>query len=164
MAEIQVLWQESSTSLGIASLCMCVCLFIYLFSFWLCWVFVAVRRLSLVATSRGYFPSQCPGLSVWSAGSRRVASVAAARGLSSCGAPAQLSRGMWDHPGPGIKPMSLALQGRFLTTGPPGKPFCVCSACSYSQGQLGEGHTAIFRMISYSCIRLCSHLNANVYF
>ena len=25
-------------------------------------------------------------------------------------------------PGPGIKPVSLALQGGFLTTGPPGKP------------------------------------------
>ena len=28
---------------------------------------------------------------------------------------------MWDLPGPGIKPMSPALAGRFLTTGPPGK-------------------------------------------
>ena len=36
--------------------------------------------------------------------------------------------GMWDLAGPGIEPVSLALQGRFLTTGPPGKPsvFCVC--------------------------------------
>ena len=25
-------------------------------------------------------------------------------------------------PGPGIEPVSLALQGGFLTTGPPGKP------------------------------------------
>ena len=29
--------------------------------------------------------------------------------------------GMWDLPGPGIKPVSPALAGRFLTTGPPGK-------------------------------------------
>jgi len=29
---------------------------------------------------------------------------------------------MWDLPIPGIKPMSPALAGRFLTTGPPGKP------------------------------------------
>ena len=28
---------------------------------------------------------------------------------------------MWKHPGPGIEPVSPALQGRFLTTGPPGK-------------------------------------------
>ena len=29
---------------------------------------------------------------------------------------------MWDLPGPGMELMSLALQGRFLTTGKPGKP------------------------------------------
>ena len=29
---------------------------------------------------------------------------------------------MWKHPRPGIEPVSPALQGRFLTTGPPGKP------------------------------------------
>ena len=28
---------------------------------------------------------------------------------------------MWDLPRPGVEPVSLALQGRFLTTGPPGK-------------------------------------------
>ena len=30
--------------------------------------------------------------------------------------------GMWDLPGPVIKPMCPALAGRFLTTGPPGSP------------------------------------------
>ena len=30
---------------------------------------------------------------------------------------------MWYLPGPGIKLVSSALQGRFLTTGPPGKSF-----------------------------------------
>ena len=29
---------------------------------------------------------------------------------------------MWDHPRPGIEPVSPALAGRFLTTAPPGKP------------------------------------------
>ena len=29
---------------------------------------------------------------------------------------------MWDLPGPGLKPMSPALAGGFLTTAPPGKP------------------------------------------
>ena len=29
--------------------------------------------------------------------------------------------GMWDLPGPGTEPVSPALAGRFLTTGPPGK-------------------------------------------
>ena len=30
---------------------------------------------------------------------------------------------MWDLPRPGMEPVSLVLQGRFLTTGPPGKPW-----------------------------------------
>ena len=48
------------------------------------------------------------------------------RRLSSCGSQAQLLRGMWDPPRPGLEPMSPALAGRFSTTAPPGKPqFCV---------------------------------------
>ena len=43
------------------------------------------------------------------------------RRLSSCGARAQLLRGMWDLPGSGLKPVSPALAGGFLTTAPPGK-------------------------------------------
>ena len=44
-------------------------------------------------------------------------------GFHSCsGTGAQLPHGMWDLPRPGIELVSLALQGRFLTTGPPGKP------------------------------------------
>ena len=60
-------------------------LFIY---FWLRWVFVAARGLSLVAASGGYSLSRCPGFSLWwclllgSTGSRRV-------GFSSCGSRAQ---------------------------------------------------------------------------
>ena len=42
--------------------------------------------------------------------------------LSSCGARAQLLRGMWDLPRQGLEPLSPALAGRFLTTVPPGKP------------------------------------------
>ena len=55
-------------------------LFIY---FWLCWVFVAVRGLSLVAASGA---SHCGGFSCcqsWALGAQ--ASVAVACGLSSCG-------------------------------------------------------------------------------
>ena len=44
------------------------------------------------------------------------------RRLSSCGLRAQLLRGMWDLPGPGLEPVSPALAGGFLTTAPPGKP------------------------------------------
>ena len=43
------------------------------------------------------------------------------RRLSSCGTWAQLLRSMWNPPGPGIKPVSPALAGGFLTTVPPGK-------------------------------------------
>ena len=44
------------------------------------------------------------------------------RRLSSCGSQAQLLRGMWDLPRPGLEPVSPALAGRFSTTAPPGKP------------------------------------------
>ena len=78
--------------------------------------------------------SHCGGFcccGAWALGAR--ASVVVARGLSSCGswalerrlsscgAQAQLLRGMWDLPGPGLKPMSSALVGKFLITVPPGK-------------------------------------------
>ena len=61
--------------------------FIYLF-IWLCWVFVSVRGLSLVAASRGHSSSRCAGLSLsWSlllqsTGSRRAGSVVVAHGPS----------------------------------------------------------------------------------
>ena len=42
--------------------------------------------------------------------------------LSSCGARTWLLCGMWDPSGPGIKPVSPILAGRFFTTEPPGKP------------------------------------------
>ena len=44
------------------------------------------------------------------------------RRLSSCGSRAQLLRGMWNLPRPGLEPVSPALAGGFLTTAPPGKP------------------------------------------
>ena len=37
---------------------------------------------------------------------------------------AQLPEEMWQLPGPGIEPMSPALAGGFLTTGPPGESTC----------------------------------------
>ena len=63
--------------------------FIYLFIyFWLCWVFVSVRGLSLVAVSGGHSSSRCAGLSLsWplllrSTGSRHAGSVVVAHGPS----------------------------------------------------------------------------------
>ena len=44
------------------------------------------------------------------------------RRLSTGGSRAQLLRGMWDLPQPGLKPVSPALAGRFSTTAPPRKP------------------------------------------
>ena len=41
------------------------------------------------------------------------------RRLSNCGSRAQLLRGMWGPPRPGLEPMSPALAGRFSTTAPP---------------------------------------------
>ena len=62
--------------------------FIYVFILWLCWVFVSVRGLSLVAASGGHSSSRCAGLSrSWplllrSTGSRRAGSVIVAHGPS----------------------------------------------------------------------------------
>ena len=47
------------------------------------------------------------------------------RRLSNCGSQAQLLRGMWDLPRPGLEPMPPALAGRFSTTAPPGKPLFI---------------------------------------
>ena len=47
------------------------------------------------------------------------------RRLSNGGSRAQLLRGMWDLPRPGLEPVSPALAGRFSTTVPPGKPLVV---------------------------------------
>ena len=44
------------------------------------------------------------------------------RRLSSCCSRAQLLRGMWDLPRPGLEPVSPASAGRLSTTAPPGKP------------------------------------------
>ena len=67
-------------------------------------LFVAVRRPLTIATSLV-------------AGHRLQT-----RRLSSCGSRAQLLRGMWDLPRPGLEPVSPALAGRLSTTAPPGKP------------------------------------------
>ena len=47
------------------------------------------------------------------------------RKLSNCGSWAQLLRGLWDFPRPGLEPVSPALAGRFSTTAPPGKPLFI---------------------------------------
>ena len=95
----------------------------------MCWVFVSVQGLSLVAASGGHSSSRCVGLSLsrplllWSTGSRRAGSAIVAH------RPSWL-RGMWDLPRPGLEPMSPASAGRFSTTAPPGKPpTCFLTPC-----------------------------------
>ena len=96
-------------------------LFIYLFygcvgSSFLC------EGFSLVAASGGHSSSRCAGLSLsWPLllAEHRLQT----RRLSSCGSRAQLLRGMWDLPRPGLEPVSPALAGGFSTTAPPGKPY-----------------------------------------
>ena len=58
------------------------------------------------------------------------------RRLSNCGSGAQLLRGMWDPPGPGLEPVSPALAGGLSTTAPPGKPrTCLMSLPLHSFGE-----------------------------
>ena len=47
------------------------------------------------------------------------------RRLSNCDSRAQLLRGMWDPPRPGLEPVSPALAGGLSTTAPPGKPYFI---------------------------------------
>ena len=62
-------------------------------------------------------------------GLSRCGSWALEHRFSSCGARASLLHSTWDLPGPGIEPVSPALAGGFLITGPPGKSPAV-SYCS----------------------------------
>ena len=81
-------------------------IYFYLFYLWLCWVFVSVQGLSLVAASGGHSSLRCVGLLLSrplllrSTGSRRAGSVIVAHGPS-C---------MWDLPRPGLEPVSPALR------------------------------------------------------
>ena len=80
-----------------------------------------MRGLSLVAASGGHSSIAVHGpLTIMA--SLVVEHRLQTRRLSSCGSRAQLLRGMWDLPRPGLEPASPALAGRFSTTAPPGKP------------------------------------------
>ena len=98
-------------------------LFIYVFVYsGLRWAFVALAGLPLVVVNGSRTLLRCVGFSLkrllllWSTGSRHA-------GFSSCGTQAQLPCSILDFPRPGIELVFLALQGRFLTTESPGKPF-----------------------------------------
>ena len=82
-----------------------MCLFLFIYYFWLCWVFTAAYKLSLIVAS---------GLLI------EVVSLIAVHRLNcakECGILV---------PSPGIKLVSPASTGGFLTTGPSGKsPMCL---------------------------------------
>ena len=61
------------------------------------------------------------------------------RRLSSCGSRAQLLRGMWDLPRPGLEPVSPALAGRFSTTVPPGKSLMCILIAHYGKVDCEHG-------------------------
>ena len=78
------------------------------------------------------------------------------RRLSNCGSRAQLLRGMWDLPRPGLEPVSPALAGRFSTTAPPGKPYTTFKrwlllACRVGEetGQMGCDGSIPFYILVY---------------
>ena len=98
-------------------------LFIYLFIYlWLCWIFVSVRGLSLVAASGGHSSSRCAGLSLSrplllrSTGSRRAGSGVVAHGPS-CSAACGI------FPDQGSNPCSLHWQADSQPLRQQGSPF-----------------------------------------
>ena len=106
----------------------------YFIYFCLCWVFIAAQTFSLVGESGGYSLVMMCGLLILVAslvaehrfymarGLSRCGSRALEHRLYSCGTRAQLLRGLWDLPGPGIKRVFPALAGEFFTTEPARKP------------------------------------------
>ena len=101
--------------------------FFFLFKFIFIYLFLAVLGLRFCARAFSSC-SKCGPLFIAVRGPLTiVASLVAehrlqTRRLSSCGSQAQLLRGMWDLPRPGLEPAPPALAGRFSTTAPPGKP------------------------------------------
>ena len=83
--------------------------YLFIIYFWLCWVFVSVQGLPLVAASGDHSSSRCAGLSLsWplllqSTGSRRAGSVVVAHGPS-------CSAACWTLPDQGLNPRPLHWQ------------------------------------------------------
>ena len=99
----------------------------FLFFFFLIYLFMAVLGLRFCARSssscgkRGpLFITVCRPLTIvaFLVSEHRLQM----RRLSNCGSRAQLLRGTWDPPRPGLEPVSPASAGRLSTTAPPGKP------------------------------------------
>ena len=94
--------------------------FIYSFFFGCFQVFVAMWAFSIcveqgLLSSCGAWASHCGGFSCCRA------PALGCMDFSNHGTQALLLRGMWNLPGLGMEPVSPALAGGFLSTGPPGK-------------------------------------------
>ena len=115
--------------------------------------------LSLVAASGGHFSSRRAGLSL----SRPLVAEhkLQTRRLSSCGSLAQLLRGMWDLPRPGVEPVFPVLAGRLSTTAPPGKPpttLFLTPFCSYrNQGSEALNNMSKVTGLVNGSVRISSH-------
>ena len=102
-------------------------LFIHLFIYLFIYLFMAVLGLRFCARAFSSCGKRGP-LFIAVRGPPTIAASPIAehrlqtRRLSNCGLQAQLLRGMWDLPRPGLEPVSPALAGRLPTTAPPGKP------------------------------------------
>ena len=106
------------------------------FSVWLCWVLIALHKLSLVVTSWGYSLLQCTGLSL------RWPLLLLSKDFSSCGTwaqllwcRAQLLCGMWNLPRPGIEPVSLHWQANSYLLHHQGSPSSLFSLAISSVNQ-----------------------------
>ena len=105
--------------------------FIYLFIYLFTYLFTAVLGLRFCARALSSCGEQGPLFIAVRGPLTVVASPVAehrlqTRRLSNCGSRAQLLRGMWDLPRPGLEPASPALAGRLSATAPPGKPHGEC--------------------------------------
>ena len=80
-----------------------------------------LHGLSLVAASRGCSLAAVHRLIIGNGFSCCGAPALEHAGCSSCGTQASLLPSIWNFPGLRIEPVSPALAGGFLTTGPPGK-------------------------------------------
>ena len=110
-----------------------LCVFLYIYSFFLflkkLFIYLFIAVLGLRFCVRAF--SSCGKWGPLFIAVRGPLTIAASlvgehrlqtRRLSNCGSWAQLLRGMWDLPRPGLEPVSPALAGRLSTTAPPGKP------------------------------------------
>lgn len=115
-----ILTLTDSNLLYLSDWCLLWALFSLIFRSWsfrLSWL-LRTGPVELLGVGRAPW-SRC-----WAPGA--VPSLLAERGLgcadlSGCSAQASLFPGVWDVPSPGMESVSPAWQGRFFTSGPPGK-------------------------------------------